>query len=37
MDRIKNDGRSANGKVIYLIRKYIEEFEKKHGEIKTEE
>ena len=22
------DGRSANGEVIYLIRKYIEEFEK---------
>ena len=24
------DGRSANGEVIYLIRKYIEEFEKKY-------
>lgn len=30
------DGRSANGEVIYLIRKYIEDFEKKHGEIRTE-
>ena len=27
------DGRSANGEVIYLIRKYIEEFEKKNGKI----
>lgn len=27
------DGRSANGEVIYLIRKYIEEYEKKNGKI----
>ena len=27
------DGRSANGEVIYLIRKYIEEYEKKNGRI----
>ena len=27
------DGRSANGEVIYLIRKRIEEFEKEHGRI----
>lgn len=29
----RNDGRSANGEVIYLIRKYIEEYEKKNGRI----
>ena len=27
------EGRSANGEVIYLIRKAIEEFEKEHGKI----
>ena len=27
------EGRSANGEVIYLIRKAIEEFEKQHGRI----
>lgn len=27
------EGRSANGEVIYLIRKGIEEFEKQHGKI----
>ena len=27
------EGRSANGEVIYLIRKAIEEHEKKHGRI----
>ena len=30
------DGRSANGEVIFLIRKRIEEFEKEHGRIDTE-
>lgn len=29
----KYEGRSANGEVIYLIRKAIEEFEKQHGKI----
>ena len=29
----KYEGRSANGEVIYLIRKSIEEFEKEHGRI----
>ncbi len=29
----KYEGRSANGEVIYLIRKAIEEFEKEHGKI----
>lgn len=27
------EGRSANGEVIYLIRKAIEEHEKQHGKI----
>ena len=27
------EGRSANGEVIYLIRKAIEGFEKQHGKI----
>ncbi len=31
------DGRSANGEVLYLIRKYIEEFEKIHGKIELPE
>ena len=29
----KYEGRSANGEVIYLIRKAIKEFEKEHGKI----
>ena len=29
----KYEGHSANGEVIYLIRKAIEEFEKEHGKI----
>ena len=29
----KYEGRSANGEVIYLIRKAIDEFEKQHGKI----
>ena len=27
------EGRSANGQVIFLIRKAIEDFEKQHGKI----
>ena len=30
------EGRSANGEVIYLIRKAIEEFEKEHGKIEMQ-
>ena len=30
------EGRSANGEVIYLIRKAIEEFEKEHGKIERQ-
>ena len=30
------EGRSANGEVIYLIRRAIEDFEKQHGEIVKE-
>ncbi len=29
----KYEGRSANGEVIYLIRKAIEEYEKQQGKI----
>jgi len=29
----KYDGRSANGEILYLLRKYIAEFEEKNGEI----
>ena len=29
----KYEGRSANGQILYLIRKCIGEFEDKHGEI----
>ena len=32
----KYEGRSANGEVIYLIRKAIEEFEKEHGKIEMQ-
>ena len=28
------EGRSANAQILYLIRRNIEEFEKKHEEIK---
>lgn len=31
----KYDAHSANSHIIYLIRKNIEEFEKKHGKIDT--
>ena len=30
------EGRSANGEVIYLIRKAIEDFEKEHGKIEKQ-
>lgn len=29
----KYEGRSGNGQILYLIRKYINEFEKSEGEI----
>ncbi len=29
----KHEGRSKNEQMLYLIRKYIEEFKKEHGEI----
>ncbi len=29
----KYEGRSANGQILYLIRKCIQEFEKEQGEI----
>lgn len=32
----KYEGRSANGQILYLIRKCIKEFEDKEGEIKVE-
>ena len=31
--RSQYEGRSANGEVIYLIRKAIEDYEKQHGKI----
>lgn len=33
----KYEGRSANGQILYLIRKTIAEFEKMNGEIKVPE
>ena len=30
------DGRSCNGEVLYLLRRYFEEFEKMHGKIPPE-
>lgn len=27
------EGRSANGQIVHMVRKLIEEFEKEHGEI----
>ena len=30
------EGRSANGQILYLIRKCIREFEAEQGEIKTD-
>ncbi len=32
----KYEGRSANGQILYLIRKCIREFEEAEGEIPTE-
>ncbi|MDE6518895.1 MAG: hypothetical protein K2K91_00325 [Ruminococcus sp.] len=32
----KYEGRSANGQILYLIRKCIRDFEAKEGEIKFE-
>lgn len=32
----KYEGRSANGQILYLIRRCIKEFEKNEGEIKIE-
>jgi regulatory protein len=31
------DGRSINKELIFLIRRYVEEFENKHGVIKYED
>jgi len=33
----KFDGRSANGQILYLLRQYIAEFERKYGEIRMDE
>lgn len=32
----KYEGRSANGQILYLIRRYIREFEEKNGKIENE-
>ena len=32
----KAEGRSANGEILYLIRREIERFEKEHGKIEVE-
>ena len=32
----KYEGRSANGQILYLIRKCVKEFENAEGEIKVE-
>ena len=32
----KYEGRSANGQILYLIRKCIKEFEEEQGEIKID-
>ncbi|MBQ9106299.1 MAG: hypothetical protein IJY56_00245 [Clostridia bacterium] len=31
------EGRSANGEILFLVRKAIAEFEEKHGEITVSE
>lgn len=31
------DGRTKNGQLVYLIRKYVEAFESKHGTIDPSE
>ena len=33
----KYEGRSANGQIMYLLRKCIQEFEKANGKIETPE
>lgn len=33
----KYEGRSGNGQILYLIRKCIDEFEDKHGDIEPKE
>jgi len=33
----KYEGRSANGEILFLVRKAISEFEEKHGEITVSE
>ncbi len=33
----KYEGRSGNGQVLYVLNKYIREFEKENGEIKIEQ
>jgi len=33
----KSEDRSANGEILQLIRKRVQEFEKEHGVIETEE
>lgn len=33
----KFEGRSANGQIVYLIRKCIQDFEKENGEISLPE
>lgn len=33
----KYEGRSANGQILYLIRKCIKEFESENGEIKEDD
>lgn len=31
------DGRSVNKELEWLVRQYVEEFEKKHGKIETDD
>ena len=33
----KYEGRSGNGQILYLLRQYIEQFEKEHGIIEVPE
>ena len=30
------EGRTATGQLVYMVRKLVEEFEEKHGEIPTD-
>jgi hypothetical protein len=32
----KYEGRSGNGQILYVLNKYIKEFEKENGEIKPQ-